>query len=123
MPNWGSIYNYFSDIHPKSEFQFRMQQGLSQMPFIGGAYGNWMTQRSVNERNNQYRTNVGLEWGDIKRPWIASSVQGNPVAGLSSLTPQVSENLKELYGTDSPDPDDEIHRRLAEKYYRAQFRR
>lgn len=118
LRGWRELFN----IHPGTETQFRVQQGFSQIPIVGSAYANHMRNKSLTELNNRYRSNAGISWNQVKLPWVASSTSGNPFAGVSNLTPQISDNIQELYGN-SPDEDELIHRRLAEKNYRANFRR
>lgn len=92
---WQGLWNYFTDIHPKTEGQYRNQQ------FFAGwnpYYSNWMYARSQDERNNHTRKLYGLDWSDIQYPWLSGVTSGNEAKSLGSAASwQFSKNISRLY--------------------------
>ena len=89
------LWNYFTDIHPKTEGQYRDQK------FFAGwnsYYSNWMQSRSQDERNYNTRQQYGIDWSDIDYPWLSGISGGNTAQALGSFAGwQFSKNISRLY--------------------------
>lgn len=87
-------WNYFTDIHPKTEGQYNDQKFFAGMfPY----YGNWMQSRSQDERNRHTREQYSLDWSDIRYPWLSGVTSGNTSNVYGSASWQFSKNLSRLY--------------------------
>lgn len=89
------LWNYFTDIHPKTEGQYRNQKFLAGW---NSYYSNWMYARSQDERNNNTRKQYGLVWSDIQYPWLSGVTSANEAQSLGSAANwQFSKNISRLY--------------------------
>lgn len=89
--NWVYGWRWYTDIHPKSEWQYKTQKGLAG---ILPGYAGWMQSRAYDEQMANLRNRLGLSWSDIKSPWIAGVSGGR---SFQSGTSMVSKNLNKLY--------------------------
>lgn len=80
------FYKFVSDTHPKTSYQWNVQQSLANTFGIGGVYRDWMVGRSANERNAHTRSLYGL--GDVsgKYPWLSAVNSTSPtVRAVSTI--------------------------------------
>lgn len=92
-----TTHDYWFDIHPRTETQYRRQQFISGIPIIGSWYGNYMRQKSDAELQKENMERLGITWSEIKRPWSAGMTSANVNASYSSGANIVSSNIKRLY--------------------------
>lgn len=91
---YGGLWDYYTNIHPKTETQFRAQKFLAGgIPF----YGAWMQSRSQDERNYNTSELYGIKFSDIKYPWLSGLTSANESQVLGSATWQFSKNISRLY--------------------------
>lgn len=90
-----AVLDYFTDIHPKTQEQFRHQQ------FFAGwnpLYSGWMQSRSQDERNSNTLQQYGITWSDIRYPWLMGLSTGNTANSLGSVSNWMySKNVGLLY--------------------------
>lgn len=109
------------NIHPLNEWQFRAQQALTSVPLLGGMYGNIMRGLSEWERNRNTRSTFGIGFSDVKYPWLSTLYGSSVPSAVASMTPQVSNNIAELYGQN--DEEEKLKQALFQRWYSAQFKR
>lgn len=87
-------WNYWTDIHPKSETQYQQQMFLRG---ISPWYDTWMVNRSVDERNRHTRDLYNLNFGDITYPHLSGVLSENTTKQYGSTAWQFSKNMSRLY--------------------------
>lgn len=92
-----STWDYWFDIHPRSETQYRRQQAIAGIPIIGDWYSQHMRAKSDAELQKENMERLGIHFDDIKRPWSASLMSPNVNASYVRGADIVSKNLNRLY--------------------------
>lgn len=88
------IFDYYSDIHPKTEKQYNDQQYISG---IVPGYRDWMVGRSSSEKSQHTRDYYNIKWSDITYPWLSDISGGNGNAAVGKGMLQFSRNMTSLY--------------------------
>lgn len=107
--NWVYGWRWYTDIHPKTEWQYKTQKGLAG---VLPGYGSWMQSRAYDEQMANLRNRLGVSWADIKSPWVATLSGNNAVQSAGQM---VSKNLSRLYA-DFPSIKPEDVRTRARRY-------
>lgn len=89
-----NLFDYYADLHPKTESQFRDQKFLAG---ISDNYRYWMSGRADDEYNAGIRDMYDLSFSDITHPWRSevSGGSGSQALGRGVLT--FSRNMTSLH--------------------------
>lgn len=88
--------DYWLDIHPKSETQFRRQQFIKGLWVIGSWYSDYLTQKSNEELNARNMELYNVTFDDIEYPHVAGLTSDNVMSSYSRGI-EFSKNLFRLY--------------------------
>lgn len=107
MPgHYYDAYRILQDLyttHP-SKRQWELQQNAASLPVAGSLYRDWMVGRSTNERNDYTRDLYGINWDDIKYPWLSGVTNTNPTArAVGSMVSTAIPSIMRIYGNDKKD--------------------
>lgn len=89
-----AFYNYYANIHPKTERQYYAQSWLRG---VSPWYDSWMVNRSLDERNRNTRQYYNVQFSDITYPHLSGILSGNTIKQYGSTAWTFSKNLSRLY--------------------------